>query len=55
MTESEIIKEVIVMILNHIRPDGDLSSFSLSERKRLENLKKKLMSGGEEDEDRKSL
>ena len=49
MTESEIIKEVIVMILNHVRPDGDLSSFSFSERKRLENLKKKL-SGGEEDD-----
>ena len=49
MTESEIIKEVIVMILNHVRPDGDLSSFSFSERKRLENLKKKL-GGGREDE-----
>lgn len=48
MTESEAIKEVIVMILKHIRPDGDLSSFSLSERKRLENLKKKL-GGGRED------
>lgn len=49
MNESEIIKEVIVMILKHIRPDGDLSSFSLSERNRLENLKKKL-GGGREDE-----
>lgn len=49
MTESEIIKEVIVMLLKHIRPDGDLSSFSFSERKRLENLKKKLTSGGGEE------
>ncbi|MBP5595493.1 MAG: hypothetical protein J6Y02_08925 [Pseudobutyrivibrio sp.] len=47
MTESEVIKEVILLILKHIRPDGDLSSFSLSERKRLENLKKKLISGGD--------
>lgn len=47
MTESEIIKEVILMILNHVRPDGDLAHFSFSEVKRLENLKKKL-SGGEE-------
>lgn len=46
MTESEIIKEVILMILNHVRTDGDLAYFSFSEVKRLESLKEKL-SGGE--------
>lgn len=40
MTESEIIKEVIVMLLNHVRTDGDLAYFSFSEVKRLENLKR---------------
>ena len=30
------------MILNHIRPNGHLSQFSFSERKRLKNIKKKL-------------
>ena len=50
MTESEIIKEAIVMILDHIRTDGDIAYFSLSEVQRLESMKKKLMSGGGEDE-----
>lgn len=40
--ESKIIKEAIIIILNRIRPDGELLSFTYSERKRLENIKKKL-------------
>ena len=52
MTESEIIKEAIVMILDHIRTDGDIAYFSFSEVQRLETIKKKLMSGGEENDKR---
>lgn len=51
MTESEIIKEVIMMLLKHVRPDGDIAYFSFSEVRRLESLKEKLMSGGGEDAD----
>lgn len=47
--QSEIIKEVILMILNHVRTDGDLAHFSFSEVKRLENLKKKLSGGGKDE------
>ena len=49
MTESEIIKEVIVMLLDHIRTDGDIAYFSFSKVQRLETMKKELVSGGEED------
>ena len=49
MTESEIIKEVIVMLLKHIRPDGDIAYFSFSEVRWLEDMKKKLTNGGGED------
>lgn len=51
MTESEIIKEVIVMLLDHIRSDGQVAYFSFSEVRRLESLKEKLISGGGEDAD----
>lgn len=50
MTESEIIKEVIVMLLDHVRPDGQVAYFSFEEVRWLEDMKKKLMNGGEEDE-----
>lgn len=40
--EEKIVKEALTMIFNHVRPDGELSSFSLRERKRIENFKKKL-------------
>lgn len=49
MTENEstIIKEAIVIILHHIRFDGELSPFTYSEQKRLENIKKKLIKSEE--------
>lgn len=50
MTESEIIKEVIVMLLDHIRLDGNVAYFSFSEVRWLEDMKKKLTDGGGEDE-----
>ena len=40
--ESKIIKEAIVIILSHVKRDGDWIPFTYSERKRLENIKKKL-------------
>lgn len=49
--EEKIIMEALTMILEHVRPDGDLASFSFSERKRIENFKKKLSNGGNADED----
>ena len=53
MTESEILKEVIVMLLDHIRSDGQVAYFSFSEVRWLEDMKKKLTNGGGEDEKRK--
>ena len=50
MTESEIIKEVIVMLLDHIRTDGEIAYFSFEEVRWLKDMKKKLMNGGGEDE-----
>ena len=50
MTESEIIKEVIVMLLDHIRPDGEVAYFSFEEVRWLKDMKKKLTDGGREDE-----
>ena len=50
MTESEIIKEVIVKLLDHIRPDGQVAYFSFSEVRWLKDMKKKLTNGDSEDE-----
>lgn len=49
--ESKIIKEVLVIILSHINFNGDLTSFTCSEKKRLKNIREKLIESEWVDDD----
>ena len=42
MYESCLIDEVVIMLLKHIRPDGDISYFTHEEVERLEQIKELL-------------